>query len=118
MVETAIILPVILLLIMGIIDFGLLFNNFILVSNAAREGARRAALGGTDTEIMDVVQNLTTTLDPARLAVFITPAENSRFTGDEVTVQVTYDSQLITPMVGALFDDGIPLNTKTIMRVE
>ncbi|MCX7773869.1 MAG: pilus assembly protein, partial [Clostridia bacterium] len=31
LVETAIILPIILLLIMGIIDFGLLFNNYILI---------------------------------------------------------------------------------------
>ena len=62
LVETAIVLPIVLLLVMGIIDFGLLFNNYIVISNASREGARKAALGGTDIEVVQTVQNMTTSL--------------------------------------------------------
>ena len=47
-VETAIVLPLVLLLLMGIVDFGFLFNNYIVISNASREAARKGSLGGTD----------------------------------------------------------------------
>lgn len=42
-VEFALILPILLLLIGGIIDFGNLYYNQIIVSNAARDGARLVA---------------------------------------------------------------------------
>ena len=45
-VEFAIVLPILLLLVFGIIEFGLLFNRFISVTHAAREGVRVAALTG------------------------------------------------------------------------
>ena len=49
-VEFAIVLPVLLLLVFGIIEFGLLFNRYITVTHAAREGVRVAALtGNADT---------------------------------------------------------------------
>lgn len=44
-VEFAIILPLLLILVGGIIDFGRLFYTEIMVTNAAREGARMVALG-------------------------------------------------------------------------
>lgn len=45
-VEFAIVLPVLLLLVFGIIEFGLLFNRFITITHAAREGVRVTALTG------------------------------------------------------------------------
>lgn len=44
-VEFAIILPLLLILVAGIVDFGRLFYAEIIVSNAAREGVRMAAMG-------------------------------------------------------------------------
>mgnify|MGYP000934277113 FL=1 len=119
LVETAVILPVVLLLIMGIIDFGLLFNNYILISNASREGARRASLGGTDEEIVQTIQNITTALELAKLTISITPAYSSRGHGTEVKVTVSYKSELITPIIDKFFPDGeAVLNSASIMRVE
>jgi Flp pilus assembly protein TadG len=43
-VELALTLPLLLLIIMGVFDFGLLFQRFEVVTNAAREGARLAVL--------------------------------------------------------------------------
>ncbi|HPD01593.1 MAG TPA: TadE/TadG family type IV pilus assembly protein, partial [Acetivibrio sp.] len=43
MVETALILPIVVLLLTGIIDFGILFNNYLVITNASREAARNAA---------------------------------------------------------------------------
>ena len=44
MVEFALVLPILLLLLCGIIDFGWLYYNQIALSNAAREGARYAVI--------------------------------------------------------------------------
>ena len=44
LVELALILPVFLLLVMGVIDFGRVFNSYEAIANAAREGARYCAL--------------------------------------------------------------------------
>jgi Flp pilus assembly protein TadG len=44
LVEFAIVLPLLLLVLFGIIDFGMLFHRYQVVTNAAREGARVAVL--------------------------------------------------------------------------
>lgn len=44
-VEMALVMPLLILMVMGIIDFGRIFNGEIQLSQAAREGARVAALG-------------------------------------------------------------------------
>jgi hypothetical protein len=46
LIEFAVSLPVLLLIGLGIIDFGLLFRRYLVVTNAAREGARVAVLPG------------------------------------------------------------------------
>jgi Flp pilus assembly protein TadG len=46
LVEFAFVLPILLVVIGGIVDFGLLFQRYEVVTNAAREGARLASLPG------------------------------------------------------------------------
>jgi Flp pilus assembly pilin Flp len=46
LVEFALVLPLMLLTMLGILDFGLLFQRYHVVTNAAREGARLAVLPG------------------------------------------------------------------------
>ena len=50
-VEMALILPVLLLLVGGIIDFGRAFNAQMTLTQAAREGARMQSLGYTDAQV-------------------------------------------------------------------
>ena len=40
LVETAVVLPILLLLVVAIVDFGRAFDAYIILTNAAREGAR------------------------------------------------------------------------------
>jgi hypothetical protein len=49
-VEMALVLPLLLLLVFGIIEFGFIFNRWITVTHAAREGVRLLALGDPDAE--------------------------------------------------------------------
>ena len=118
LVETALVLPILLLILMGIIDFGMMFNNYLIVSNASREGARNAAVGATDSEINAIVSNVVSTLDSSRIVVEISPSETERKKGDELVVKVKYEYRLITPMISALLPNPINLIGTTVMRAE
>lgn len=53
LVEFALVFPLLLLVVLGVMDFGLLFQRYEVLTNAAREGARVAILPGytaTDAE--------------------------------------------------------------------
>ena len=54
LVEFALVLPLLMLVFAGIVDFGFLFQRYEVITNAAREGARLAVLPGygtTDVQI-------------------------------------------------------------------
>lgn len=118
LVETALVLPIILLILTGIIDFGLLFNNYLMISNASREGARSASIGSTDEQIRIVVKSFASTLDTIRLKITISPVQAVRATGDAATVTVQYEYSLITPIIAAFFPDSLQLESSTTMRCE
>ena len=48
-IELALTLPLLLLVVLGVFDFGLMFQRFEVVTNAAREGARLGVLTGQYT---------------------------------------------------------------------
>jgi len=56
-VEFAIVVPILLTMLIGIMEFGWLIKNNLQIANAAREGARAASLGRTTSEITARVQN-------------------------------------------------------------
>lgn len=119
LVETALILPVLLLLLTGIIDFGLLFNSYLVVCNASREGARHAATGDTNAQIRAVVSSAAASLDTDRLDITISPDDGEgRDTGDSVTVTVAYEYSMVTPIIGAFFPETFEIESSTTMRCE
>ena len=117
-VETALILPIIILILTGIIDFGLMFNNYLVITNASREAVRNAAIGATDSEIQSLVVNMTTSLDASKLSTTIYPSQALRKKGDEVVVTIEYDNALFTPVISAIIPNPMHLKSKTIMRME
>jgi len=117
-VEFAIILPILVLIIFGIIEFGLLMNSYIVIQAASREGARIGIVGGTDEDILDSVYTAASNLDINRINVNINPNEGSRKPGDTLTVQVEYDYDILMPVISNLLGDSIRLRAKTSMRVE
>lgn len=118
LVEFTIILPVLLLLVMGIIQFGLIFNSYITVANASREGARAGISGNTDTQIIQLIKATSPNLNENNLAVTISPSENNRRSGDTLMVRVSYSYQLTIPIISKLFNNQVVLNGQTSMRVE
>ena len=57
LVEFALILPILLVILIGIMEFGYLVKNQLTLANATREGARAASLGKMTTEIKTRVEN-------------------------------------------------------------
>jgi hypothetical protein len=57
LVEFALILPVLLLIILGILEFGWLFNSQITVTSSAREGARVACVTDEEGKIKSAIKN-------------------------------------------------------------
>jgi Flp pilus assembly protein TadG len=118
-VELALVLPLLLLLVFGIIDFGRALNAQIEITSAAREGARWAALGRTD--IAQRVTDAAPGLSPAPTTTY-TACANPPAAGSSTTVTATTTYTLITPLSGlaGLFGGALPgtltLTGRGVMR--
>lgn len=89
MVETALVLPILLLLVVGLIDVARMSNALLSVQHAAREAVRAGITGATDAEIEQRARNSIVTLEPERLTVTVSPT-GARTTGSDLTVNVSY----------------------------
>ncbi len=118
LVEFTIVLPILMLLIMGIFQFGMMLNAYITIGNAAREGARAGIIGSSDAEIQNLIISTSPSLEPENLAASIIPSETNRISGGTLTVNVTYNYKLTVPIISSLFNNVIVLNGQTSMRVE
>jgi hypothetical protein len=96
-VEAALVLPLLLMLIFGIIDFGRMLNAQIMVTEAAREGARANSLGASASDRVGAVMGGSTgyTVDDSD------GCASGPSPTDDATVVVDYTFNFITP-VGAL----------------
>jgi Flp pilus assembly protein TadG len=56
-VEFALVVPMLLMMLVGIMEFGWLIKNQLTVANAAREGARSASLGKTTSDVQTRISN-------------------------------------------------------------
>ncbi len=116
--ELALILPILLILFMGIVEFGRIFHNYLIITNASREGARFAIVGKSDIEISNRVLSVSPSLNNANLGTSIIPAEGERKTGTLTTVEVNYSLPLIFPLFDVFAPNPLPLTSKTTMQIE
>ena len=99
LVEFTLLLPIFLLLLFAIIDFGMGFYSWITVTNSAREGARLGVVMATAQEIEDrVYQTADLPNESTKMTVTVTNAQGQP--GESVVVKVDYDYDLITPLAG------------------
>lgn len=123
-VEFAIILPILLIVVMGIIQFGLIFLGFATISNAAREGARVGIVQPTYddaksaaiikvNEAFDATPTVTKDGDP----VFSSLVDFRRGNSFRVTVSGKVD--IIVPLLGSVFPSGeVSISRTSTMRIE
>jgi Flp pilus assembly protein TadG len=115
MVETALLLPLILLLLFGIVDFGRAFHAYLTLDHAGREAARYASIGRNNADVTAKVYSSIIGLDPSKLA---TPQINriTIVTGEtNVSITLTYTFNFLTPVLNLW---SIPLKDTTVMRIE
>jgi Flp pilus assembly protein TadG len=117
-VEFALTVPLLLLLVFGIIDFGRALNIAVVVSNAAREGARAGiARGATDDEIRTAARSIAGL--SRNVNVTISPAQATRKAGDTLTVTVSTSFTPVTPLLAVLVPGGsVPIQAKSSRVVE
>ena len=117
LIEMAIVLPIFILLLMGIMDFGFLFQRYELVVNAAREGARLAVADDTltDPDIELRVQNYLTNAGLPGTATATAGPSSMTVSGVAIatrTVTVLYPSDFL------FLPGSVNLQAVSTMRVQ
>jgi Flp pilus assembly protein TadG len=124
MVEFALVLPILLLLIMGIIQFGIVFSHYVTLTDAVRAGARQAAVSRTLPDPVLVTENRVKQsaagLKDSDLDITVTPYDPddgsaSWVQGGDVTVKATYPYSL--SLFGVVVKTG-RIKSETTERVE
>jgi Flp pilus assembly protein TadG len=140
MVELAIILPIFMLLVFGVIEFGITYNNMITLRQGTREAARQGAVGNFGSDSTCTTTGLSGTISPdlkklvclAKQQIGLNYANtrvkilsgSADFTssgtfqkGEAIVVCVEYPvdamAKFVTPVLGSAV-----LKTKTSMRIE
>jgi Flp pilus assembly protein TadG len=121
LIEFALTLPLLLLIIVGIVDFGFLFQKYQVLTNAAREGARMAVLPGYSTADVEgrVAAYLTAggaTGTPTTLVVpeTLTTSGGTALTAIKVTVTLDHTFTFLGPFAAAF---GGTFGTTTLTAV-
>ena len=110
MVEFALILPLLLLVLGGIIDFGRAYQQQIMLTNAAREGARMAALGYSAAQVQARVTTAVSGLNGGATSTVLSAAcVSGGPVGQAAVVRVTPNTAFQWTVLGAL--PGVPTPT-------
>ena len=114
--EFALMLPILLLVLFGIVQLGIVFNHYITVADASRAGARKAvvsrqAANPTAATVL-ATRASATNLDQSKLGVIVA---SSWADGGDVTVTTTYPYSV--SLLGVVVKSGT-LKSTTTERLE
>lgn len=141
LVEFALVIPMLLILVFGIIDFGLGLRAYIGVSSASREGARFAAVGNSagtfssggsgecngsnSTTVVGKVCSNLGGLNLSNVQDVNVTYPGGQSSGASVVVEVEYEYQYITPvrrivnfLSAGNMSDSLTFSSSTDMRLE
>ncbi|HMI98297.1 MAG TPA: TadE family protein [Gaiellaceae bacterium] len=116
MTEFALVLPILALLLFGVIQFGIVFNNYITLTDATRAGARKAAVSRRDPNptatCVSAIRNSASNMTQSKL----TPTCTSTWQpGEDVRVTATYPYSI--SLLGVFQKSG-NITSTTTERVE
>lgn len=143
LVEFALVLPLFLLLVLGIIEFARIFHTHLVVTSAAREAVRKAAVTGNETDIKNAILNSINSIatsaeekhythimneskspeSSSKIWYYVHYPENSgvRKEGDPVEVYIKGRVDIITPLISNIVGSPWPVpakGTRAVMRIE
>jgi len=108
-IEFALIMPVLVMLMVGIFQFGMAYSNYLAITHAAREGARLAAVNQFSEE---VVREKAYPVNPDSISISY-PYGNVH--GEPVMVTIKYNKEIEIPIWGSTV---IPLQSQASMMIE
>lgn len=107
LVEYAIALPIFAFIVIGIFDLGRVVYYYSAMQNSAREGARYGVVNPHTNGIPDLVKTRSIGVHQSNLSVSVL------WNCEVVNVDVDYDFQLVTPLIGRLFPPDGEVNIST-----
>jgi Flp pilus assembly protein TadG len=111
-VEFALIFPILIVILIGIVEYGSMFNSQLLVTGAAREGARSMSVTGSVAQAQAAAVASAAGLAPRLTSGNVTVSASSCTSGADVTVTVTY----VKPFLTGFFGASIPLTASETRR--
>ena len=105
-VEFALLAPVLVMILLGIMEFGRAYNVQISLSSAAREGVRVMAINNSASAARTAVKNATTSLQPALADSNITISPTPCTCGAQVSVKIKYTLSTMTGIGGPFPMEG------------
>jgi Flp pilus assembly protein TadG len=128
LVEFALILPLLLLLLFGIIEFGIVVYRYNLIAHMGREVARYGSInpdtveppGPLNAHIESVIYPQWATAIPTDTLTITATLTPGAFISSTVNVTVTYRHQFLTgPIIAAVGGDGqMTMRTVSTMHLE
>ena len=102
-VEFALVVPLLLVVLLAIVEFGIAFSNYVTLTDAARVGARKAItirLGdATPDDAKQAVVDAAGGLNHSDLQVTVTDPDWTT-AGSQITVKATYPYSIDIPLLG------------------
>ncbi|MGM7703361.1 TadE/TadG family type IV pilus assembly protein [Pseudalkalibacillus sp. Hm43] len=117
-VEMALVLPVLLIILIGIFDFGRIMYTYMHLQLATQESVRLGGLGRDDAAIAQFARDYVHVGDSSNLQVNISPNDTMRESGDYMTVTLEYPVEYVTPLISKVLPSPILVKTDSTIRVE
>jgi Flp pilus assembly protein TadG len=118
LVEMALVLPILLLLLVGILDFGRILYSYAHLHMAAQESVRKSGLGAKDLETIQFAKNYIHLGDSSQLKVTVAPTDVNRKSGDYVKVTLEYPLKVYTPLLSNILPIPEFIISDSTVRVE
>jgi len=137
LVEFALVLPMLLLLVFGIVEFGRAYYTYISVAGVARETARAAVVRVNDTDMETKMDNVTSGLDIADITVRLDHGDGGGFKtiydsdgfdasgysptepkGTQIDAEVQYVFHLFVPVISDIVGETMNLTASCKMAME
>ncbi len=126
--EFALVVPLLITLVFGMVDAGWAINRYSVLNNAVREGARTASLGGdVATSKLAVTTALDTTMITSTPTITVSCTKStgggavcgsSDASGGTATVKATVTQGWLTPVMATFVPGGVNLTKEMKMRIE
>jgi Flp pilus assembly protein TadG len=114
-VEFALLLPILLLVLLALVQIGVLARDRLALAQAARAGAREAAITDSEPDVLAAATAAGAGLDPDRVRLTITRAG---MRGLPVTVSISYDVPVAATLAGWLLPSIVTLDAVATARQE